>query len=337
MKRILATTTILAMTAGFAAAEVTLSGDARMGIISDFGGADTAFTSRARVTFTLSGESDSGFSFGASFGAHDAGPAASGTAGSVYISANGFKLSMGDVDGAAQAAVGQVSQISMTDLGSLNEINYIGAGGASGRLMNASYFSGANSDIAVTGDPTLLAEYSAGALSLYASLTQINYSYDYPLPLPLPSATLDAGTVAIGAAYTMGDYKVSAGYEMYEQTGNLDEGSAENFVLGADATFGAITMKARYSTGGSEYVTSGAYQDHTQVALSATYTMDALSLTAFVSDIEIDDSGVVIYEREAYGLGASYDLGGGAKVVGGYAKNSTDDDSAFDLGLSFSF
>ncbi|MBC7677185.1 MAG: hypothetical protein H7173_14205, partial [Rhodoferax sp.] len=36
MKKILLATTLLAATTGFAAAEVTLSGDARMGILSNF-------------------------------------------------------------------------------------------------------------------------------------------------------------------------------------------------------------------------------------------------------------------------------------------------------------
>uniref|UniRef100_UPI00286BBEF7 porin n=1 Tax=Tabrizicola sp. TaxID=2005166 RepID=UPI00286BBEF7 len=60
MKRILLATTLLAASSGFAAAEITLSGDARMGIIDDFGTGDTAFTSRARVKFTMSGETDGG-------------------------------------------------------------------------------------------------------------------------------------------------------------------------------------------------------------------------------------------------------------------------------------
>jgi hypothetical protein len=71
MKKLLLATSILAGTAGLAAAEITLSGDARMGFLDDFvydgGDDDIGFTSRARVTFTFSGETDGGLSFGASF------------------------------------------------------------------------------------------------------------------------------------------------------------------------------------------------------------------------------------------------------------------------------
>ena len=136
MKKILLATTMLAATTGFAAAEVTLSGDARMGIISDFDNAltplvnesDLQFTSRARVKFTMSGSTDGGLEFGASFRAQDAVNASKGTAGSVFISGAFGKLSMGDVDDAANAAVGQVSGVGLTGLGDLNEMTYIGGG-----------------------------------------------------------------------------------------------------------------------------------------------------------------------------------------------------------------
>ncbi|MEI2688029.1 MAG: porin [Cypionkella sp.] len=107
MKKILLATTILAASTGFASAEVALSGSAYMGLLNDFGaGDDTIFISRARVEFTLSGETDGGLAFGASFRADNARngfglSANNGTAGSVYISGAFGKLSMGDVDGAA--------------------------------------------------------------------------------------------------------------------------------------------------------------------------------------------------------------------------------------------
>ena len=92
MKKILLATTMLIGTAGFAAAEVSVSGDARMGITKSEG-ADAQFSNRARVKFSLSGESDSGIAFSASFRADNAGDASSGTAGTVSISgAFGIRL-----------------------------------------------------------------------------------------------------------------------------------------------------------------------------------------------------------------------------------------------------
>jgi outer membrane protein OmpU len=59
--------------------------------------------------------------------------------------------------------------------------------------------------------------------------------------------------------------------------------------------------------------------------------MDAVGLTAFMTD-DSELGGV-----EAYGVGASYDLGGGATLAGGVAKDKTNDSTLYDLGVTFSF
>ena len=122
MKKLLLATTVLVGTAGFAAAEVSLSGSARMGIVND--GDNTTFSSRARVAFALSGETDGGLSFGSSFRADNAGGANSGTAGSVFISGAFGKLEMGDVVGAAEAVVGDLPEIGYTDIAN-NDTTFI--------------------------------------------------------------------------------------------------------------------------------------------------------------------------------------------------------------------
>ena len=303
MKKILLATTLLAATTGFAAAEVTLSGDARMGIISDFDKVDGSgtpaapvgvnendlqFTSRARVKFTLSGSTDGGLEFGASFRADNAAGAASGTAGSVFISGAFGKLSMGDVDDAANSAVGQVSGVGLTGLDDLNEMSYIGGG----------------------NDPTALYEYSTGDLTIYASVTN-----------PTFATTTVPSVVAYSAAakYALGDYTVALGYE------NNDAGT-DHVIVGATATFGAATVKAIYGSA------SGTV-DGDQYAVSVDYKADALTVTAFYSNKDLPTVSV----QEAYGLGASYDLGGGASVVGGYSHNETTNDDSYDLGVSMSF
>ena len=287
MKKILLATTLLAASTGFAAAEVTLSGDARMGILSDFAD-DVQFTSRARVKFTLSGETDGGLAFGASFRADNAGAASSGDAGSVFVSGAFGKLSMGDVDGAANAAVGHVSGVGLTGLGDLNESTFVGNGDG------------------VT-DPSALYEYSTGDLTIYASATN-----------PVDAAVADAYSLA--AKYALGDYTVALGYETVDGAVDID-----HIILGASATFGAVTVKANY--GQAEV---GAV-DGDQFAISVDYKADALTVTAFYADDE-ELGGV-----EAYGLGASYDLGGGASLVGGYVQNETADADSFDFGVSMSF
>ncbi|MFN4202300.1 MAG: porin [Tabrizicola sp.] len=281
MKKLLLATSALVLTSGFAVAEVTLSGDARMGIIDDFGPIGAQFNSRARVKFTMSGESDTGFSFGASFRADNAIGAASGTAGEVFISGAFGKLSMGDVDSAANAAVGHVDGVGYTGLGDLNESTFIGGG----------------------TKESVLYEYSAGSFTLYASAGQ-----------------LDVGTDAYSVAgkYSAGNVAVSLGYE------RNDAADIDHVIAGVDGTFSSVTLKARYGSA------SGAVSGD-QWALSATYSANDVGVTAFYAD----DSE--LGGAEAWGLGATYDLGGGASVAGGYVRNETTNQDAIDLGMKFKF
>ena len=339
MKKILLATTMLICTAGVAAAEVTISGDARMGVVNGHvfdatAADDTVFTSRARVSFGLSGESDSGLSFGASFRADNAGPASSGKAGSVFVSAGGFKLSMGDVDGGATAAVGQVDGVGMTGLGDHNELIHVGNGGLGGDVATELDFDGES----LTGDPSVLVGYSAGNLSIYGSVTQAGHTF--------AGGDWEGSANAVGVAYSMGDYSFSFGYENVGLDEVAGPGSAdvEHLLLGANATFGQITVKARYGNGDID-VDGAAFADISQSAVSASYTMDALSVSAFVSQKSIETpAGANILSVDGMGVGASYDLGGGASVVGGISKAevqagsaAAEDDTAFDLGLTFSF
>lgn len=162
MKTLLTSTALLLASVSFASTEITLSGSARMGVIDDFGDDSTGFTSRARVEFSLSGETDGGLSFGAG----NASGASSGTAGSVFVSGAFGKLSMGDVDGAANAAVGHVDGVGLTGLGDLNESTFLANGG-----------NDLDADGDITGsneveDPSALYTYSAGDLNLYISSTK---------------------------------------------------------------------------------------------------------------------------------------------------------------------
>ncbi|MEY4984707.1 MAG: hypothetical protein RIR62_2973 [Pseudomonadota bacterium] len=292
MKKLLLATTMLVGTAGFAAAEVTLSGDARMGIV-DSGPGDVAFSSRARVAFTLSGETDGGLSFGASFRADNAGTngaaagggAVNGDAGSVFISGAFGKLSMGDVDGAAQMATGHVAGIGYTGVSDLNESTFLGAGSG-------------------LTDPTALYEYSTGAFTGYASVTN-------------PGAPGDE-TYAIGAKYSTDAYTFGIGYE--------DTGAITHVVVKGSATFSGVTVQALYGE-----ADLGATKAD-QFAVSAGYSLDGIGLTAYYSDDSELPGGA-----KAYGIGASYDLGGGAAIAGGVAKNQTANTRLFDLGVTFKF
>lgn len=355
MKKVLLATTMLVAGASIAAAEVTLSGDARMGIIKT--GNDNAltlntdesavnFTSRARVTFTMSAESDSGLSYGASFRADNATAAAGGTAGSVFISGAFGKLSMGDVDGAAQMATGHVAGVGLTGLGDLNESSFIGAGGAA-LVAQAVVINGGTNNPVETNDPTLLFEYSAGAFTGYFSITSpADVLVNAAAPGAPAANTLasNAQAMAVGGKYTFGDYTVGLGYEKLSGfiepaagPGILpgvavpaDNTDLKHIVVSGSAVVSGVTLKALY--GKASGTLAGGAVDGKQYAASASYTSGAITGTVFYTD----DSA--LNGTTAYGLGASYDLGGGAKVVGGMAKSvSGTDATSYDLGVSFTF
>jgi hypothetical protein len=135
MKKVLLATTILAASAGFAAADVTVTGTARMGVIYDGAKTDNelSFTNRVRIIFTASGETDGGLSFGASVRADNADEANdNGSTGTVFISGAFGTVTMGDVDNAFAALFGDLSGVGLTGLGDLNELASSADGGAFG-------------------------------------------------------------------------------------------------------------------------------------------------------------------------------------------------------------
>lgn len=280
MKKILLATSAVALFAGAAAAEVTTTGTARMGIVYD--GTDTFFSSRFRVIFTASGESDSGFSFGASVRNDQSGVGNEENGDStVYISGAFGKLTMGDTGNAADSLVGQVSGVGYTGLGDLNEIGWLGKD-----VTGAQY------------------EYSTGAFTFALGAGQLIDTDGLP-------ATDDFLSVAV--KYATDAYSFALGYEE-------NDSDSEISALGS-ATFGGATIKLKLADRDSAADMAA--------ALSVDYTTGATTLTAFATD-NVDFAGT-----DTFGVGAAYDLGGGASVVGGIVDNGTD--TTADVGLTFSF
>ena len=285
MKKILLATTMLVGTAGFAAAEVTLSGNGRMGVTYNEAtvGNEVAFNSRVRASISMSSETDGGLSFGGSFGVHDADDgdnagADEGLAGSVYIEGAFGKLSMGDVSSAAENAVGDLYGVGYTGIGDGNEMTYI-----------------------TTGDNEMaLYSYSAGAFTGFASVGQ--------------PGTGTETTFSIAGKYDTGTVAVSLGYE--------DNGVVDHIIGGVEGSFDAVKVKAIYG--------SASDLNFDQYGLSVSYTADALGLRAYY--LETDTAGV---KAQNWGLGASYDLGGGATLAGGIA--DINGNSRADLGVNLSF
>ena len=286
MKKVLFATTALVLSAGVAAADVAVSGNGRMGIVDGFT-TDLAFTSRIRIAFTASGETDGGLSFGGSIRADNSGNGAAGTAGNIFISGGFGKVTMGDVDGAAEAAAGNVRGVGLTGLGDLNDASYL-------------------SNSAAGFKPTMRYDYTVSGFGVHISADQ-------------PSAT--DGATSIGFTYGgIEGLKLGLGFET--------RGDDDHIIVGGSyALSPSVTLAATYGQ-----ATVGG-DDETQMALSAAYTMDALTVSAYYADNEI--AGTT--GTEAFGLGGQYNLGGGASVSGGWVSNETTGNTALALGVNFSF
>ena len=305
MKKILLATTLLAMTAGYASAEVAISGSARMGIVQmrvgvidpagpdgilgtgddvvgSAGSVEAVFSSRVRIQFDGTGTTDGGLSFGASMRADQDGGNTSGTANgssTVFVSGSFGKLTMGDVaGGAGDELVGQISGVGYTGLGDSNEIGFLGSTATAARY-----------------------DYTSGNLSVALGTSQT-------------TAAAGADKNSIAVKYATDKYNVALGYETV--TGN------NQVSLKVGATFGSATVKlkaAKNSIAGAK----------TEYGVSLDYAVNpALTVTAFYTAHKTAGTN-------AMGLGASYNLGGGASVVGGIVDNGTD--TLGDVGVTMAF
>lgn len=207
MKKLLITSAIVAAAAGAAQADVAMSGDARMGLTSTDGGKTFGFSSRARLRFALSNETDSGLKLGAQFRVADAVAASSGTKGTVFLESPTLgKLTMGDAEGAVQASVTQFVAIGYDETGKRQEFAFLTGGDTSGGI-------------------DMLYTYSKGPLA-------VNFS------LGNPGTATGKDDAAIGASYTTEFWKVAAGYE--------DDGKNSQTVLSGSYGNGQFEVKAAY-------------------------------------------------------------------------------------------
>lgn len=301
MKKVLLATSALVMTAGFAAAEVSLSGSARMGIVHFDDGTDSAtlFSSRVRVVFTLSGETDSGLSFGASV-RHDQddapGDGLANGDNTVYISGAFGKLTMGDVSGAADELVGQVSGVGYGPNDDTQEINFIGT------IKTAAYY-----------------EYSTGPVTFGVGVGQMDVGAD---------------TFNIGVKYSDGGYSAAIAWE----TVDLGADNVDMISLGGSATFGDATIKARVSDLDIDGVDTAYALSVDYVAGPTTFTAFYTDYGNSSPALNLYDSGDP--DISHIGLGVAYDLGGGATLAAGITRQNNsilDDATIANAGLKFSF
>lgn len=292
MKKILFASTALVATAGIAAAEVSFSGEAGMGLVyvddratvfATPGLDDWQVDYYTTLSIALTGETDGGLSFGADFDITIDNPH-NGVATSVisdtevYVEGGFGKLTVGGTGSAVDDTLG-LSDIGYSGLGTDNVAEFLIDAADSGNIMYNGTF----------GDFTVVASYDMGGME--------NFS--------------------IAATYDLGDYEIGLGYDDW---GNILPGDAFHVKLGAD--IGDFAVDALYSR--SDDIDTTAY------GLTAAYTMGATTVSAAYSELDI--AGV---SGDAFGLGVSYDLGGGATVNAGVGEVGTVTVADFGIIMTF--
>jgi outer membrane protein OmpU len=307
MKKVLFATTALVATAGVASADVSLSGYAEMGI---FGGdnTETQFHTDIDVTFTLSGETDNGLTFGASidldeeggFGATNGGPEA------VFISGAFGTLTMGDTDGAFDWAMAEVPA------------------GAGSIADNSTAHAGWNGNAGLDGryDGQILRyNHSMGGLGFAISAEVDDSGNDDPV-------------LGIGLTYAMGDLTVGLGYQS-----NSSDTHVESSIMGISMRYamGAMTVGVNYSS--IEHDHNGFHGEMDHIAVGVSYSMDAWNFGANWGqyDSTVSGNATVSGTNSGFGLSAGYDLGGGASLLFGYGNSNGGEPILTNQGTGFSW
>ena len=230
MKKLLLATTMLMTAGSYAAADVSVSGDGRMGVVSTDGTSE--FSSRMRIKFTGSGTTDGGLSFGGSFRAADAIGAASGTSGSVYISGAFGKITMGDTGNAVDSLVSNVSGVGYgaSDLDGGQELG----------LVDSANKEGVSYNIAVSGATV---EVGAGQLDGAAEYYSVAVAYAFGginAAIGYESDAVDTNTkVALSAKVGPATVKVA----LADRDSNADLG----YAMSADFAMAGATVTAYYA------------------------------------------------------------------------------------------
>ncbi|MFC3613149.1 porin [Lutimaribacter marinistellae] len=341
MKKILFVTTALIATASVAAADVRLSGYGRFGL--DYNDANdrnvngvskTTITSRLRLQFDMSAETDGGVQFDARFRAQaesrDNNP---GTAvfngarfGVVY---NGVRVNVGNIIGAVENMPGLYLETRTAGIG-IDGAGFVSVVGN----VNNEYFNWDAYSSAGSGANGVEVLYSANGFTGHLSYSTDNDSTVNP---GVPNGNAGGpDRIGVMLAYSWNDFTVAAAHQSSD-------------IMWEDKTL------VSFAWDGGQYGARIAYADNDGIDKLGIYgnvdigaasnlllfwtDEDAVSATdvaAGRNDNRDAIAGSNQQEGSSYGIHYSYDLGGGASLEAGYRRASNDNDT-FQVGAYFSF
>ena len=300
MKKVLLTTTALVFTAGYAAAEITISGEAVAGVkyIED---AAQETTQYLELDFGIAGKTttDGGLEVGASFDLDldvdnqsdlidDA---------EVYVSAGGVTVTVGSVGSAADSILANVGDIGFDGIGIDDTAE--------------TFFDITTQNIHVKGEFGAITVVATGNMAE----DDTDPSEDYGI-----AATYDAGTFSVGAGFTSDEGRDLDDDDIFDLT------DIETFIIGGSVTAAGADINLFFHNASSDDLTALVGEDNISgYGASVAYPMGALTLVASVGATDLDD------DDADFGVGAEYDLGGGVSFAGGIGQ--VDDPFADDDGI----
>lgn len=329
MKKILLASTMLAGTAGFAAAEMSMTGYAELGVVAPMGG-DTQFFQQFEVKFIGTGSSDAGLEFGAGIQLDEVigdKRARNGDFGDailtnndewnddngwdVWVSGAFGKLTLGDTDGALDWALADMD-------GGLTTI-------ADDHTTHAAWFGGA--DLDGKGDGQILRyENSFGDVAFAISAEQGDDGANAPGEDDTYGIGVKYKTALAGSDLALGLAYQDAGVNGSGTGVSVKAGFAGGFSAAlAYIDFGGNVVKED-STGADAKAKSA-------LGAEVNYTTGDLSLNLNYGFVDFAGTTDV----ESFGAAVNYDLGGGAVVMAGYTDGKGADKDQWSLGLGLSF
>jgi outer membrane protein OmpU len=307
MKKLLLASTALVATAGIAAADVTLSGGARFGIIDT--GTETVITNRFTINIDGNTTIDSGAELFARVrirGGNEAGEdariaaavadgpdatsASAVSAPRVGMTSGGMTLAVGNINGALESTPGLYSgAVGLTGLGWGNlPVN----NSAAGSWFWDSFSSGGG------GANGVEVIYSAGDMGIHVSHSEVS----------------DQTSAHI--SYAFGDWTAALAM--------LDDGDGpEATLITLGGSLGSANVGLKYAD-----VDDGADSSDSTTVWASFDVASGTTVTGYFTSIDNDATD------DSYGLGFTHSLGG-ATLAGGVS--SIDDTTRADLGVRFGF
>ena len=326
MRKLLTATTALALVGGAAFAEISFTGDGKIGVDYDasMDGPKHIFRHEAGVDFSGSGTTDGGMSFGVSAGFDSESKGGDGAdsgvnTGSAYVSGAFGKLTIGDHD-AADVLAGGIADVGLFGIGVDDVAEGLRGGTPDGIRYDHSF---GDIAVALSGGTNAGENEHAAGMSFTASGVKVGAGFD------------SRDVTSLGLGYSMGQISVNL---LYSRIKNGEGVTVYNDDKGDnDDSNDEFTLKSADGDRSFEEIGSVSGKG-TQMGMDLSYTIGASTLTLVYAKNDADQYEVTFgetgsettirtgdYSETAYGIGITHDLGGGAKLIAGFGSVPDDD------------